>query len=89
MIDVNPLDALNERKMRFLPAHFTMLEISDTDLFNPTLESWIKQKLKGRYAITRVPRIDKTGKLRLTRVLGLEDQKEMTYFMLACPHLRR
>jgi hypothetical protein len=89
MIDLNPLDALNERKMKFLPAHFITLEISDTDIFNPDLENWIKNKLKGRYAITRIPRVDKTGKLKLMRILGLEYHKEMTYFMLSYPHLRR
>jgi hypothetical protein len=32
---------------------------------------------------------DVQGKLKSMSILGLEDQKEMTYFMLACPHVRR
>jgi hypothetical protein len=33
--------------------------------------------------------IDENGKLKSASILALEDQKEMTYFMLACPYTRR
>ena len=32
---------------------------------------------------------DKDGNLKSTTFMAFEDQKELTYFMLACPHLRR
>lgn len=89
MIDLNPLDVLNSRKMSFLPSHFTTTKIDEWALWDSDFENWILTKLKGRYCITKIPTVDNNGKLKSEAVLGLEDQKEMTYVMLACPNIRR
>lgn len=89
MIDLNPLDVLKARKVNFLPVHFSQVKLSDYDMLEGNLEKWIKARLRGRYYLSKVPGIDSSGKLKSTPVLGLEDPKEMTYFMLACPHIRR
>ena len=54
-----------------------------------SLENWVKGKLQGRYAIAKQPCIDKDGHLKTATFVAFEDQKELTYFMLACPYLRR
>jgi hypothetical protein len=89
MIDLNPLDALKQRKMKFLPVHFVKTKLSEIHMFDDEVEQWVRSKLKGRYFISKVPSLDQNGKLKSIPILGLEDQKEMTYFMLACPHIRR
>jgi hypothetical protein len=89
MIDLNPLDVLKKRKLDFLPVHFSKTKISERAIWDNSLEAWVKTKLKGRYCILKSPSVDETGKLKSNFVLGLEDHKEMTYFMLACPHIRR
>lgn len=89
MIDLNPLSVLKIRKLDFLPSHFSKVVIPESNLWDGNVENWVATKLKGRYCITRNPMIDNDGKLKSTFVLGLEDQKEMTYFMLACPYQRR
>lgn len=90
MFDLNPLDVLKERKLGFLPAHFSQITISNTLMFDSSVEHWINTRLKGRYCIVKTTAIDpETNKLKLTTVLGLEDQKEMMYFILAYPNLRR
>jgi hypothetical protein len=33
--------------------------------------------------------VDQSGKMATSTFLGFEDQKELTYFILACPYLRR
>ena len=33
--------------------------------------------------------VDKDGKLKTPTYVGFEEEKELTYFMLACPNLRR
>ena len=53
------------------------------------MEEWVKIKLKGRYCIVKQPSIDSSGSLKSAHFIGFEDQKELTYFMLACPMLRR
>ncbi len=88
MFDLNPLDVLQQRKVQFSAPHFSMLKISEGELFEG-VEDWVRTKLKGRYCIIKKPAIDKSGSLRSSHFIGFEDQKELTYFMLACPMLRR
>ncbi len=88
MFDLNPIDVLQQRKLRTIPPHFSMIKINEMELFEG-VEDWVKTKLKGRYCIAKKPAIDGAGGLKSLSFIGFEDQKELTYFMLACPHLRR
>ena len=88
MISLNPIDVLKQRKVQTVPPHFKKMQLSETEIFEG-IEDWVKVKLKGRYCLTRMPNLDSHGSLRSTHVIGFEDQKELTYFMLACSQLRR
>lgn len=88
MFELNPIDVLKQRKLATVPPHFKKMRISDVSVFEG-IEDWVKFKLKGRYYITKNPGIDSEGNLRSNVFIGFEDSKELTYFMLACPHLRR
>lgn len=89
MFDLNPIDVLNQRELKFLPVHFSKIKISDSDVFDNKMTNWIRSKLKGRFCIVRIPDISEDGKLRSSNFVAFEDQKELTYFVLACPYLRR
>jgi hypothetical protein len=88
MFDLNPIDVLKQRKLKTLPPHFSKIKITESELFEG-IEEWVQTKLKGRYCLVRYPAIDQDGNLKSNTFLGLEDQKELTYFMLACTNLRR
>jgi hypothetical protein len=88
MFDLNPIDVLKQRKLKTIPPHFSKIRVSEGEIFEG-LEDWVKIKLKGRYYLTKKPSIDSTGNLKSIFFIGFEDQKELTYFMLACPYLRR
>ncbi len=87
MFDLNPLDILGKRELTYIPPHFSKASIPA--VFDSPIKDWIKSKLKGRYCLVRVPAIDSNDKLKSSTIVAFEDQKELTYFMLACPHLRR
>ncbi len=89
MFDLNPIDVLKQRKINTLPPHFSKIKILDTEFFDGKIDQWIKTKLKGRYCIVKSPSIDQNGVLKSSTFAGFEDQKELTFFMLACPYLRR
>jgi hypothetical protein len=89
MFDLNPMDVLKQRKLSILPPHFAKIKITDGELFEGNVEQWIKSKLKGRFAICGSPSINKEGSLESATFVAFEDHQELTYFMLACPHLRR
>ena len=88
MFDLNPIDVLKQRKLKTLPPHFSKVKILESELFEG-IEEWVQTKLKGRYCLVRYPAIDQDGNLKSNTFLGLEDQKELTYLMLACTYLRR
>lgn len=88
MFDLNPLDVLHLRRLQTVAPHFSYTTINDSEIFDG-VENWVENRLKGRYYICKKPALDRDGNLKSIFVLGFEDQKELTYFMLACPHLRR
>ena len=89
MFDLNPLDVLKQRELKFLPPHFSKAKLTDADFFEGNLLEWIRTKLKGRFCVTKQPTLDQEGNLKTATFVAFEDQKELTYFMLACPYLRR
>jgi len=89
MIDLNPLDVLKIRETKTLPPHFSKVRISDNESFDFKILDWIKSKLNGRYCVTNYPSIDSRNRFKTATFVGFEEQKELTYFVLACPYLRR
>lgn len=89
MLDLNPTDVLKIREMTSVPPHFSKIKISESERFDYNIINWIKSKLKGRYYIASIPAIDQNDRLKISTFVGFEEQKELTYFMLACPYLRR
>ena len=91
MFNLNPIEVLKQRSLSVMPPHFSKIKIANQDFFNfdHSVEDWIKSKLKGRYCIVRLPAIDSDEKFKSCNFVGFEDHKELTYFMLACPYLRR
>lgn len=88
MLDFNALDIVNRRKASYLPAHFAKISLGNNH-FDATVEDWIQNKLKGRYWMSDYPTVSSSSKLQTTLFVGFEDHKELTYFMLACPFIRR
>jgi hypothetical protein len=89
MFDLNALDILNCRKMITEVPHFSKINIGTSGWNDDQIEDWIIANLKGRYYLLDQPYVSDDGKLKTARFVGFEDQKEITYFILACPYLRR
>jgi len=90
MFNLNPIDVLKKREMKFIPPHFSKMKIENAEfMFDNSIKTWIQTKLRGRYCIKRAPSIDQEDHLKSATFVAFEEQKELTYFMLACPHLRR
>jgi hypothetical protein len=90
MIELNPLEVLQERKVNVLAPHFAKHSLHTSSKRDvQAVQEWILDKLNGRFCVVKYPAMDSTDKLSSNTYVGFEDQKELTYFMLACPHLRR
>lgn len=91
MANYNHLDVLKRRKLNYLPPHFAFSKISLNEFFmeDDKMLNWIKGKLKGKFSLGKVPMISNDEKLKTEFVVGFEDHQELTYFLLACPYIRR
>lgn len=84
---VNPLNALRLRQTSFPAHHFYYTSLVKYSPVRMTLiENWIDQNLNGRYYIGQsLDLIDNT--FVYTTKIGFEQDKELSFFKLACPHL--
>ena len=89
MLELNPLDVLKIRELDSVPPHFSKIRISNSDQYDYQILTWIRNKLKGRFYLSSFPEINENNHLSVATYAGFEEQKELTYFMLACPYLRR
>jgi hypothetical protein len=87
MLELNELDVVDCRKVNFIPPHFVKIRIGNR--IDNNIELWIKNRLRNRYAVSITSDIDDQNRLTSVAYAAFEDQKELTYFMLACPYLRR
>ena len=84
---VNTLNALGMRKYSFPAHHFTYTHLPK---YNPTyvnnIDTWIYNNLNGRYYIGQYLALVDNSLVFVTRV-GFEQEKELSFFKLACPLL--
>lgn len=84
---VNPLNVLGIRKVEFPAHHFIYTTVPKyTPVYMSKLDVWISQNLNGRYYIGQsLDLIDNT--IVFTIKVGFENDKELSFFKLACPDL--
>ena len=80
----NPLDLFNIREMPVAPPHFQYTEVELKYNLETALNNWIDHNLKGRFFVGKS--VNEHG-INCIKV-GFEEGKELSYFNLACPHLR-
>lgn len=84
---VNPLNALDLRKVSFPAHHFHYTIINKySPVYYKTLDNWIYLNLNSRYYIGQaIDLVDNT--IVFVTKIGFEQEKELSFFKLACPHL--
>lgn len=92
---VNPLNALGARRLKYAPKHFSCMVISHPDIRTKSIDhtkvnkidAWIYQNLNGRYAIVSGLRLDAENKLISVQELWVEDAAELSILSLTCPYM--
>jgi hypothetical protein len=82
---VNPLNVLGIRRVDFPAHHFVYTELPK---YSPhvvnKVDLWINQNLNSRYYVGQyIGLIDNT--IVFTTRIGFENEKELSFFKLACP----
>lgn len=83
----NPLNVFEARRLEFMPPHFDSVSIPVKYNLDRSIDKWIFSHLKGRYYIGRSVGLVNNA-LETGIKIGFEETKELSYFMLACPHLK-
>ena len=85
----NPLNYFDLRRVEFACPHFKYTYL---DKYNPTLvksvDTWIRHNLNNRYYIGQGITLDNTNTIVYNTQIGFESEKELSFFMIACPYLQ-
>jgi hypothetical protein len=87
-LTANPLEVFRIRRAIVPPIHFEYADLVLPYNMKEALEKWIETHLKSRYYIGRGVAIDHDNKINYSLRVGFEEPKELSFFMLACPHLK-
>lgn len=87
--DPNPLNFYDVRRVKIAPPYFESISLG-FDIYNleHSIGKWIEQNLKGRFYIGRVTELDSDNQYVKVIKIAFEDPKELSFFTLACPHLK-
>jgi len=84
----NPLNVFKARRVNHPLPHFEYVNVPIKYNLEGSLDKWIDRNLKNRYFIGKNVSLDKNNSLSSVLTVGFEEKKDMSYFMLACPHLK-
>ena len=84
----NPLSFFEIRKLKVPPGHFEYIVLPMRYNLEDALVRWIEDHLKGRFYVGKTLALDSNKQIATCLKVGFEDPKEVSYFTLACPHLK-
>ena len=84
----NPLNFFGLREVKYQAPHFEYIEIEQQYNLEDSKRKWIEGNLKGRYHIGKTMVLDSKNQYKNQMRIGFENERELSYFMLACPHLK-
>ncbi len=84
---VNKLNTLGLRKVSFPAHHFYYTSVPKfTPVYIKNIDQWIYTNLNHRYYIGQAVELIDNSIVFVTKI-GFEQEKELSFFKLACPHL--
>lgn len=84
---INPLNVLDIRKLDFCPPYFETTTFAMKYNIISAMEEWITLNCNGRYFIGRSVQLV-NDQITPSLKVGFESPSELSYFLLACPHLK-
>jgi len=85
---INPLNIFEVRRAKVAPPHFEYVNIPLKYNLEDSLNKWIEKHLNNKYYIGKNVILDDENKIIKVVTVGFEKTKDMSFFMLACPHLK-
>lgn len=86
--DPNPLNFFEIRQLKVPPGHFEYILLPQRYNLQDSITKWINEHLRGRFYVGKAVDLDGNNSISSMLKVGFEEPKEMSYFTLACPHLK-
>lgn len=84
----NPLNFFDLRRATLPPPYFEYILLPTRYNLDKSLIKWITINLKGCFYVGKTITVNSDNSLENMTKVGFEDAKELSYFTLACPHLK-
>jgi hypothetical protein len=84
----NALNFFEARQLKLLPPHFEYIDLNLSYNLEETIIKWITKNLRGRFYYGKALNFDHPVPYQNIVRIGFEEPKELSYFTLACPHLK-
>lgn len=85
---INTLNVLGIRRVDFPARHFSYTNLPKYNhQYVTKLDNWIRENLNGRYYIGQYIGLTSDNTIVYTTRVGFENEKELSFFTLACPDL--
>ena len=84
----NSLNFYGIRRCKVPPPHFEYITIPLKYNLDVSISKWITDNLKGRFYVSSTTSIDNENRLSKMLKIGFEENKELSFFTLACPLLK-
>ena len=84
---IKELDVLELRRVLFCPDHFVRTELPRSYNLEIAMVQWIQDNLTGRFFFGINVTL-KDNAISKVYTVGFEKASELSFFMLACPHLK-
>ena len=84
----NPLNFFDIRKLDYPGSHLEYMEISPNYNIEKAISNRIMANLKSRFYVGKNLTVNEGNEITSKLKIGFEDPKELSYFALACPHLK-
>jgi len=85
---ISPQDFFEIRRLSYETSHLTTIDLPHTYNMESAISKWIDINLKKRYYLKKSVGLTRENKIDTVLRAGFEDPKELSYFVLACPHLK-
>ena len=85
---INPLEVFGIRRVNYCPSYFESAKLKMQYNLNNAITQWVEDNLSGRYYIGQTVVLNEENGIEVRLKLAFEKESELSYFMLACPHLK-
>ena len=76
------------RRLGYEAPFLNTIDLEFTYNLEKAVEKWIDNNLKSRFFLGKCVALTSKNKIEDVIRVGFEDPKELSYFVLACPHLK-